>query len=353
LQNIIISTLLQHHISITGDLVKIHMKVKTEESGKIFQLYTGHYHKKKESLDCSNINHPKCPWYQSDNDANVISRHYLTPGEWTTIEAVHRIAGDEWKDHTGAELYPKNCNHYQLRMRVAGGQNTPYWIDDMRVQRIQPATESLVPHDSVTSSGFIMNNIFEYSMSWWKIGDIMLAPIIEKDEDIQRDVMVIRGPNFIRDKIVLQNVMGYEIPQANYQYRFWLKLLDVSRPINFHILLRMRFHNNDLVNGPCDKEECVFDRRPFNQPVSSNGGIWQEFKTDVFDMFADEELGQYQYWDGYVKSLHWSLYSTDMEPLGTWKTAGFEALSVTVSYLLCISVYFHFGNSTFILYCSL
>ena len=178
-----------------------------------------------------------------------------------------------------------------------------------------------------------MNNIFEYSMSWWKIGDIMLAPVIEYDDDIQRDVMVVRGPNFIRDKVVLQNFKGREIPQEVYQYKFWLKLLDVSRPINFHILVRMRFHNNDLVNGPCDKEECVFDRRPFNQPVSSNGGVWQEFKTDVFDMFADEELGNYQDWDGYVKSMHWQLYSTDMEPFGTWKTAGFEALTVTVSIL--------------------
>jgi len=304
-----------HNAVNKGDILVIEAQVMTEMTGKIFQMYTGHYHTAKLSDTCTNINAPSCPWYQAPNDANMVSRVALTPYEWKFVRAVHKVGGPEWFDYAGLELEPEKCNHYQLRFRVTGGAT--WWIDNVRVKKITPGSNVEVPMYTTPKSGFLHNPIFEYGFQHWKVGNINEAPVLEKDPILNRDVMVITGPA-IRDKRLIQNIDHQEIQGGLYKYKFWLRvdLAGRTRPVQFHVGVRMGIRDDQGVLQ-------IYNQYPFNLAIDSSPD-WQEFETNTFSMF--EELGDYRAL-GDVEYIHFQMWSTTMVADGEWRVAGFESVT--------------------------
>ena len=226
-----------------GDTFRISLKVRVEADDQLFQVYTGHYHQDKGDLK----------WTLPVDDSHMISRTRIpNKNEWVTVEAVHKV-GDDWK-YRGALLEPAQCNHYQLRFRVVDSAAS-FYLDDVRMSKISsgagdnttsPSSNATSPSSvSVPTSGFFANPNFEYSFQYWMYSKA--APTLREDPDFNRDVMVMT-----RGSILTQNILARVAPGGSYRFSFLAKIANTDS-VDMLVVVRMKFINNDVINGPCSK----------------------------------------------------------------------------------------------------
>lgn len=286
-----------------GDTIKISLKVRLDTAGQVFQMYTGHYHTDKLPRG----------WGLPEDDSYMISRTKIpNADEWTTIDVIHKI-GDDWKKG-GMMLTPQGCNHYQLRFRVANSAAS-YYLDDVSVSKISPSSDTNSTDISVPKSGFFTNPGFEMDHQYWKTA--ATSGYITNDAQLKHNVMVMK-----RGQALRQNVMDNAVLGQQYQFGFNIKLANVDA-IKMRIILRMKFTNNDLQNGPCPKHTCNFYKRPLVKSIRSSGGEWQHVVTEKFDMF-DDFMDWSQY--GTVDFILFEMNTRDMDAGGEYRVADFAMM---------------------------
>jgi hypothetical protein len=287
-----------------GDTFRISLKVRVEADDQLFQVYTGHYHQMKGNLK----------WTLPVDDSHMISRTRIpNKNEWVTVEAVHKV-GDDWK-YRGALLEPAQCSHYQLRFRVADSAAS-FYLDDVIMSKISSGAgdNATSPSDvSVPTSGFFANPNFEYSFQYWVYSTA--APALRKDPDLNRDVMVMK-----RGSILTQNILARVAPGGSYRFSFLTKIANIDS-VDMLVVLRMKFINNDVINGPCSKPVCNLYERPLTRNIKRAGGGWQEVVTEQFEMF-----GNYTEWNGSVEFMVVQITSKNINATGEYSIAGFQDL---------------------------
>lgn len=272
-----------------GDTLKISLKVRITQPNTVFQMYTAHYHNDKTRK-----------WAQPEDDSHMISRTFVSnANEWTTIEAMHKVA-DDWS-YNGMILTPEMCNHYHLRFKVINS-DADYYIDDVKVSKVGT---------SLPKSGFFINPGFEMDHQYWKYAST--SGYIAKDDRLRRNVMVMK-----RNQVLRQNVLENAVPGQQYQFGFNIKLTDIDA-IEMRIILRMKFINNDLENGPCHKSVCNFYKRPLATTIRRSQGGWQHVVTEKFDMFNFTD------WDAYGNAdfILFQMFTKDMEAGGEYRVTDF------------------------------
>jgi len=218
----------------------------------------------------------------------MISRtRIVRKNEWVTVEAIHKV-GDDWMYKEGL-LVPELCNQYHLRFRMADS-GASFYLDDVRMTKVGVSTPSDL---SVPGSGFFANPNFEYSFQYWMYSSA--APTLVKDSELNRDVMVMTPGS-----ILTQNVLSRVVPGKSYRFGMLSKIPENSTADNVDliVMLRLKFNNNDLVNGPCNKPVCNLYERALTRNIKRSDGGWQEVVTDQFTMF-----GNFTEWDGSAEFL--------------------------------------------------
>ena len=117
-----------------GDVIIVSFKVRLSQPGRVFQVYTSHYHEDKGTRK----------WGLPPDDSHVVSRTLIADANtWYNVEAVHEI-GPDWTfiiDNKPKILIPKKCNHYHLRFR-APGSDAAFWLDDVKIAKVARAGSS-------------------------------------------------------------------------------------------------------------------------------------------------------------------------------------------------------------------
>ncbi|KAL7554934.1 hypothetical protein ACHAWF_018496 [Thalassiosira exigua] len=307
-----------------GDKLLISFKIRVENmANQILQIYTAHYH----------LNKSPRRWALSTDDSYMVTRFQIPAAdEWTTVTAVHTV-GDDWK-WNGEVLTPERCNHYHLRFRLSNSAAS-FYLDDVRVSKIgsssssdvssqtetnatsanttsEAIAETTAPTDVVVStSGFFTNPNFDQGYQYWKYA--RNAPTIRMDPDINRNVMVVK-----RGRVLRQNVLPYTVPGKAYQFGFRSKITGTDS-VEMRIIVRMRFRNNDLENGPCPRAVCNFNVRPLRRTIRASDG-WDDVISQEFDMFNYTELEEY----GEPDFILFQLFAVNMDPAGELSVASFE-----------------------------
>jgi hypothetical protein len=278
-----------------GDVVRVSLKVRIESDNQVFQLYTGHYHEGKGALK----------WTLPVDDSHMISRT-LVPNrnEWVTIEALHRV-GDDWT-YGGNVLQPVECNHYHLRFRVPDS-GASFYVDDVKMTKVDMGSSGAV----VPKSGFFINPTFQYSYQYWTYSST--AATLRLDPDLNRDVMLMK-----RGSVLSQNIHKNIVPGALYRFSFQIKIENIDH-VDMLIVLRVKFNNRDLINGPCNKAICNFYVRPLNRRIRASGG-WQEVITD------EVSIKNYTDWNGSVDFVSFQLTAKNLNETGMYSIAGFHEL---------------------------
>ncbi len=299
-----------------GDTLYISAKVRAKAPNRLFEMYTRHYHKTKG----------KRRWGLPPDDSYLISRTLIkNANEWTAIEAAH-VVGDDWK-WKGEMLEPEGCNHFHLRFRIPGKGEVGFYLDDVRVARVpgslgsvgddgNNSTERVATRTAeikVPASGFFANPAFELGLQYWKYA--ATTGHVRRDPKIGGNVMVMR-----RGKVLRQNVLPRVIPGEKYQFGFWTSISGV-KSVDFRIMMRLRFINEDLENGPCHKPICNYFNRPLAKNVKANGGNWQHVISDEFDFF-----GNFTEWEKYgkVDFILFQLLTRNLGSTGEFSVANFE-----------------------------
>ena len=288
-----------------GDTLLISMKVRVEAPGQIFQMYTA----------LSHANKGQSPWANPDDDSYMVSRTLVpNANEWVTVEALHKV-GDDWK-FRGNFLHPVGCNDFHLRFRLVDSL-AGFYLDDVTVTKTSSLGLSSESIDnstdfSVPSSGFIINPNFVYSHQYWQGGPT--AGYLRKDAELNRDVIVMRN-----NTILSQNVLKQVVPGKTYNRFKFLTKISNAKMANIGIILRMKFSNTNLLNGPCSRSTCYFQERLLNATVKRGDGGWQEVLTDEFGMF-----GNFTEWEGSVDYIMFQVFSYNMDPTGEYSISGFE-----------------------------
>jgi hypothetical protein len=275
-----------------GDVLRISFWVNMKAPNKILEVSTGHYHSKK----------PK-GWAIVEDDSHMIIRTRITNAtEWTRIEAIH-IVGDDWT-WNGELLPPVSCNDYQLRISPDGSE-TGYYIDDFRVEKVFNLAERVVQR------GFLKNPDFALSFQYWKAltgisGDTVYDP------DQRKEVARLR-----RGRRLMQNIVERAIPGDTYKFRFWAKLWGTqSVPVN--IVLRMRFENDDIVNGPCKKSVCNIFIRALATTIETNERKWQQIVSNDFT------IPDFTKWPGRPTFILFTMFTLDMATTGELLVSNFQ-----------------------------
>jgi hypothetical protein len=89
--------------------------------------------------------------------------------------------------------------------------------------------------------------------------------------------------------------------------------------VDMFILLRVKFNNRDLINGPCNKVICKFYVRPLNRRIRASGG-WQEVVTD------EVSIKNYTDWNGSVDFVSFQLTAKNLNETNMYSIAGFHKL---------------------------
>ena len=296
-----------------GDIFRVSLKVRVEADDQVFQMYTGHYHQNKGDLK----------WTLPMDDSHMIMRTLIpNRNEWVTIEALHKV-GDDWK-YRGTLLYPEQCNHYHLRFRIADS-GASFFVDDVRMSKISPSSSSESTSNttsntdlSVPTSGFFANPSFEYSYQYWMYSSS--AATLRKDPDLNRDVMVMK-----RGSVLTQNILKNVVPGKSYRFSFLTKIESVES-IDMIIVIRVKFNNNDLINGPCNKAVCNLYVRPLNRKIDRLDGGWQEVVTQQF------MIANFTDWNGSVDIITFQMTAKNMNATGEYSIAGFQELDYDYTY---------------------
>ena len=280
-----------------GDVLRITFHVRMKAANKYLVLYTGHYHEAKPKV-----------WAIVKDDSHIISRTKINKAnEWTRIEAIHTV-GDDWT-WDGELLTPERCNHYQLRIR-ADRTTAGYYIDDFRIEKVSSASRYALAERDV-QHGFLKNPDFAMSFQYWKAiaaaGDTVFDP--EQGKEVAR---------LRRGKRMMQNIVERAIPGDKYQFAFWAKFSGAPS-VKTNVILRMRFKNDDLVNGPCKRAICNIFVRPLTTTIESNGRQWQRIVSDEFTMF-----GNYTEWLGEPTFILFTVFTRDMATTGELLVSNFE-----------------------------
>ena len=293
-----------------GDTLYISLKVRTIAAGRYFEMYTRHYHLDKVNEGVGG----KSPWRKPSDDSNFVSRTYIpNANEWTTIEALHKV-GDDWT-FDGTVFPPEKCMHYNLRFGVVGRNNAEFYIDDVKMYKVGEASrlievEAPAPEDNdinatnanathanatnttapapvwtadtsipVAYSGFFANPTFELNHQYWK--QSRFSGSVRHDPTLDQPVMAMKYNQVLR-----QNIISHMNPGESYQFGFWTKITGADWA-KFRVIMRMRFLNEDLENGPCRKSVCNFFARALAKSVRGGGGQWQQVVSEEFDMFGN------------------------------------------------------------------
>jgi hypothetical protein len=257
------------------------------------------------------------------DDSHMISRTLIpTRNEWVTIEALHKV-GDDWKYH-GTLLEPELCNHYHLRFRVPDS-GASFFVDDVRMSKITSGSLSESTSNttsttdlSVPTSGFLANPDFEYSYQYWTYSST--AATLRKDPDLNRDVMVMK-----RGSALTQNILKNVIPGKLYRFSFLTKI-ESADSIDMIMVIRVKFINNDVINGPCNKAICNLYVRPLNRKIDRLHGGWQEVVTEQF------MIANFTEWNGSVEIITFQMTAKNMNATGEYSIAGFKELDYDYTY---------------------
>ena len=280
-----------------GDVLRITFWVRMKAANKVIVLYTGHYHDSK----------PK-PWAIQRDDSNVISRTRINKAnEWTRIEAIHTV-GDDWTWDSEL-LPPEKCNHYQLRIR-ADATTTGYYLDDFKVEKVASGSAYALTSRDVRH-GFLKNPDFALSFQYWKAIEAAGDTVFDADQG--KEVARLK-----RNRRLMQNIVEEAIPGDKYQIAFWAKLSGTSS-VDTRIIVRMRFENDDTVNGPCRRPICNIFLRPLSTKIEQNGRRWQRIVSDEFTMF-----GNYTKWPGQPSFILFTMLTKNMASSGELLISNFE-----------------------------
>ena len=275
-----------------GDLLRIAFMVRLAEPDQVFQVNTAHYHTGKER-----------PWSFPDDHSNIVVRKHISKAnEWTKIVAYHRVGPDWTYGFPRVLLPPESCSAYQLRFMVAGS-SSDFVLDDVRIEKALSPPSSLV--DAPPREGFISNPKFEYNHAHYKFS--RSAGHVDFDPDIGMNTMILPS-----GKVMRQNVIDTVVEDETYQFSFLIKLVNVES-VDLRMVMRMRFENNDTVDGPCKREICNFFRRALARNIratTENNG-WQRVTTSAVHMF-----GNYTEWDGTVDFILMQLFPRETLPEG-------------------------------------
>jgi hypothetical protein len=107
-------------------------------------------------------------------------------------------------------------------------------------------------------------------------------------------------------------------PGDTYQLAFWAKLSGTPS-VDTNIIVRMRFENDDIVNGPCRRSVCNIFVRPLTTKIESKGRQWQRLVTEEFTMF-----GNYTEWTGKPTFILFTMFTRDMATTGELRVSNFE-----------------------------
>ena len=275
-----------------GDLLRIAFMVKLTEAGQVFQVNTAHYHAGKERK-----------WSFPDDHSNIIARTHIPEANvWTKVVAYHRVGPDWTYGRPRALLPPESCSAYQLRFMVAGS-SSDFVLDDVRIEKVYSSPESLA--EGPPREGFISNPKFEFNHAHYKFNRV--AGYVKYDPYIGQNAMILSSGKSMR-----QNVIDTAVEDETYQYSFLMKLVNVES-VNLRIVMRMRFENNDVENGPCKREVCNFFRRALARNIyatEENNG-WQRVMTSRVHLF-----GNYTEWDGNVDFILMQVFPSEPLPEG-------------------------------------
>lgn len=275
-----------------GDILRITFMVKLKEPDQVFQVNTAHYHTAKERF-----------WSFPDDHSNIISRTLIpNANEWVKVKAYH-IVGPDWTFNKPRQLLPpESCSAYQLRFMVAES-NSDFVLDDVHIEKVSSPGEAVLA--AALPQGFISNPSFEFNHANYMFSTF--AGYIKYDSDIERNVMVLP-----QGKVMRQNILDTAAEDETYQFSFLLKLVNVDH-VDLRIVLRLRFENNDLDNGPCRKDVCNFFRKVFARdikPTTENNG-WQRILTNKVHMF-----GNYTQWNGSTDFILMQVFPAEPLPDG-------------------------------------
>ena len=278
-----------------GDVLRITFHVRMKEPDKVIVLYTGHYHTSK----------PKA-WAIQKDSSNIISRTRIANAdEWTRVEAIHTV-GDDWTWDSEL-LPPEKCNHYQLRIK-ADGTTAGFYLDDFRVEKVASGSKhALVGRD--VRHGFIKNPDFAMNFQYWK--SINAAGDAVYDDEQGKTVASLKS-----GRRLIQNIESEVVPGDKYQFAFWAKLTGAPS-VKTQVIVRMRFENEDLVNGPCRRSICNIFLRPLRKTIKGSG--WQRILSNEFTMFGD-----YTKWPGKPSFILFSVLTKDMPESAELRVSNFE-----------------------------
>ena len=282
---------------VAGDVLRISFWVKMKAANKVLLLTTGHYHESK----------PKA-WAPQKDNSNIISRTRIAKAnEWTFVEAVHTVGDDwTWEDKI---LPPEKCNHYQLRIKT-DRTTAGFYLDDFKIEKVESGS-AYMPEAKQVTHGFLKNPDFAMSYQYWK--SLAAAADTVFDADQGKEVARMK-----RGKRLMQNIVSRAIPGDTYQFAFWAKLSGTPS-VDTRVIVRMRFENDDLVNGPCGKPVCNLFLRPLSEIIESNGRKWQRIVSDEFQMF-----GNYTEWAGKPTFILFTMYTKNMDTTGELLVSNFE-----------------------------
>ena len=116
----------------------------------------------------------------------------------------------------------------------------------------------------------------------------------------------------------MQNIIEETIPGEKYQFAFWAKLSG-TLSVDTRVIVRMRFENDDTVNGPCRRSICNIFLRPLRTRIQQNGRRWQRIVSDEFTMF-----GNYTKWPGQPSFILFTMLTKNMESSGELLISNFE-----------------------------
>lgn len=277
-----------------GDLLRVAFMVKVMDPGQVFQVSTAHYHTGKERA-----------WSFPDDHSNIIARtHIPNANTWTKIVAYHRVGPDWTYGQPRVLLPPETCSAYQMRFMVSGS-DSDFVLDDVRIEKVGSPADTPALSEAPPLQGFISNPKFEYNHAHYMFS--RSSGYVKYDPDIGQNAMVLPS-----GKVMRQNIVDTAVEDETYQFSFLMKLVNVES-VNLRIVMRMRFENNDVENGPCKQEVCNFFRRALARDFSAtkeNNG-WQRVITSRVHMF-----GNYTQWNGNVDFILMQVFPSEPLPEG-------------------------------------
>ena len=280
-----------------GDVIRVKLWLRMKAANKVFTIYTGHYHESKAN-----------PWAPVTDSSNIVSRtRIVTANVWTLVEAVH-VVGDDWT-FNGVLLPPERCAHYQLRFR-AERTTAGFYIDKLTIDKIASGTANAMEQRDL-QHGFLKNPDFRLDYQYWQ--PLAASGDVVQSDELGKNVMRIRSGQFL-----VQDITDRAIPMERYQFTFWAKLSGTAS-VEARAIIRMRFVNNDLVNGPCSRSVCNLYATPLIKIIATNGRQWQRILSDEFNMFGD-----YASWDGKVSFIRFTVFTRNMATGGELQLSNFE-----------------------------